>query len=119
MVGPIAYSCCIQSGYFTAKDGSRLVAVRVTDVLRKVKGKWLIVQEQVFVLVDLGAKRICCRNPDGKCPRTSRKFASQEFAIARQVRVRGHARSDNRNPGDPSRAIRRLEPNPPVPLGRF
>jgi ketosteroid isomerase-like protein len=54
VVGPIAYSRCIQSGYFTAKDGSRLdVAVRVTDVLRKVKGEWLIVQEHVSVPVDL------------------------------------------------------------------
>ena len=56
VVGPIAYSRCIQAGYFTAKDGSRLdVAVRVTDVLRKVKGKWLIVQEHVSVPVDLAS----------------------------------------------------------------
>ena len=48
MVGSLAYSRCIQSGYFTTKEGSRLdMAVRVTDVLRKVKGKWLIVQEHV------------------------------------------------------------------------
>jgi ketosteroid isomerase-like protein len=56
VVGPIAYSRCIQSGYFTAKDGSRLdAAVRVTDVLRKVKGQWLIVQEHVSVPVDLAS----------------------------------------------------------------
>lgn len=56
VVGPVAYSRCVQTGYFTAKDGSRLdVAVRVTDVLRKVKGKWLIVQEHVSVPVDLAS----------------------------------------------------------------
>ena len=47
VVGSLAYSHCIQSGYFTTKDGSRLdTAVRVTDV-HKVKGKWRIVQEHV------------------------------------------------------------------------
>jgi len=45
VAGPVAYSRNIQTGYFTAKDGSRIdLAVRVTDVLRKVKGKWLIVR---------------------------------------------------------------------------
>ncbi len=54
--GPIAYTHSIQSGYFTGKDGSKLeVAVRVTDVLHKVKGKWLIVQEHVSVPVDLAS----------------------------------------------------------------
>jgi len=55
VVGSAAYSRNVQTGYFTGKDGSRLdLAVRVTDVLRKVKGKWLIVQEHVSVPVDLG-----------------------------------------------------------------
>jgi ketosteroid isomerase-like protein len=50
----VAYGHNIQTGYFTRKDGSRLnVAVRVTDVYRKIKGKWLIVQEHVSVPVDL------------------------------------------------------------------
>jgi ketosteroid isomerase-like protein len=54
VVGPVAYTRNVQSGYFTRKDGSRLdVAVRVTDVLRKIKGHWLIVQEHVSVPVDL------------------------------------------------------------------
>jgi ketosteroid isomerase-like protein len=54
VVGALAYTRWIQSGYFTTQDGSRLdVAVRVTDVLHKVKGKWLIVQEHVSVPVDL------------------------------------------------------------------
>jgi len=54
VVGPVAYTRKMQSGYFTAKDGSKTeLAVRVTDVLRKTKGKWLIVQEHVSVPVDL------------------------------------------------------------------
>lgn len=54
VAGTVAYTHYIQSGYFTAKDGSRLdVNVRVTDVLRRIKGKWLIVQEHVSVPVDL------------------------------------------------------------------
>ena len=56
VVGPVAYARSIQSGYFTAQDGSRAdIAVRVTDVLRKVKGKWLIVQEHASVPVDLAS----------------------------------------------------------------
>jgi ketosteroid isomerase-like protein len=54
VVGLVAYARNIQTGYFTGKDGSRLDwAVRVTDVLRKINGKWLIVQEHVSVPVDL------------------------------------------------------------------
>jgi ketosteroid isomerase-like protein len=54
VVGTVAYGHNIQSGYFTAKDGSRLnVAVRVTDVYRKIGGKWLIVQEHVSFPVDI------------------------------------------------------------------
>lgn len=53
VVGSIAYTHNIQSGYFTGKDGSKLnLAVRVTDVLRKMNGKWLIVQEHISVPVD-------------------------------------------------------------------
>jgi ketosteroid isomerase-like protein len=56
IAGPVAYARNIQTGYFTGKDGSRVdLAVRVTDVLRKVKGKWLIVQEHVSVPVDLSS----------------------------------------------------------------
>lgn len=54
VVGSVAYAHNIQSGYFTDKDGKRLdLTVRVTDVLRKINGKWLIVQEHVSVPVDL------------------------------------------------------------------
>lgn len=54
VVGSLAYAHNIQTGYFTDKNGSRLdAAVRVTDVLRKTNGKWLIVHEHVSVPVDL------------------------------------------------------------------
>lgn len=52
--GSMAYAHNIQTVQFTAKDGSRLtLVVRVSDVLRKVNGKWLIVHEHVSVPVDL------------------------------------------------------------------
>jgi ketosteroid isomerase-like protein len=58
VVGPVAYGHSIQSGYFTAKDGSHLnVAVRVSDVYRKIRGKWLIVQEHVSFPVDLATAK--------------------------------------------------------------
>lgn len=54
VVGSVAYAHNIQAGYFTDKDGKRLdITVRVTDVLRKLNGKWLIVQEHVSVPVDI------------------------------------------------------------------
>ena len=54
VVGSVAYGHNIQSGYFTRKDGTRVdVAVRVTDVYRKMGGKWLIVQEHVSFPVDI------------------------------------------------------------------
>lgn len=54
VVGPVAYSHRIESAEFTGKDGSKLnLVVRVTDVYRKIKGKWLIVQEHVSVPVDV------------------------------------------------------------------
>jgi len=54
VVGPVAYGHNIQTGYFTSKDGARTdVAVRVTDVYRKIGGKWLIVQEHVSFPVDI------------------------------------------------------------------
>jgi ketosteroid isomerase-like protein len=53
-VGTVAYSHSIQSGQLTAKDGSRVsLTARVTDVYRKIHGRWLIVQEHVSVPVDL------------------------------------------------------------------
>ena len=52
--GKIAYSHCIQHGTWTNADGSPgEIAVRVSEVYRKIGGKWLIVQEHVSVPVDL------------------------------------------------------------------
>ena len=49
--GDVAYTRSIQS--FTGNMGSlHAMAVRVTDVLRKVNGKWLIVQEHVSVPIN-------------------------------------------------------------------
>lgn len=53
-VGPVAWSHSIQSVHYAAKDGAKKeFVVRVTDVYRKLAGKWLIVQEHVSVPVDL------------------------------------------------------------------
>jgi len=52
--GDVAYGHNIQATDATKADGSKLaVTVRVTDVYRKINGKWLIVQEHVSVPVDL------------------------------------------------------------------
>jgi len=52
--GDVAYGHNIQATDATKPDGSKLaVTVRVTDVYRKINGKWLIVQEHVSVPVDL------------------------------------------------------------------
>jgi ketosteroid isomerase-like protein len=49
--GDVAYTHSIQS--FTGNMGNlHAMAVRVTDVLRKVNGKWLIVQEHVSVPIN-------------------------------------------------------------------
>jgi ketosteroid isomerase-like protein len=58
VVGSVAYSHSIQAGQLTDKDGSKLdLTVRVTDVYRKLKGKWLIVQEHASVPVDLATQK--------------------------------------------------------------
>jgi uncharacterized protein (TIGR02246 family) len=55
VVGPVAYTHYIATGTMTDKDGKPMhVVVRSTDVLRKEKGKWLIVQEHNSLPVDLG-----------------------------------------------------------------
>jgi ketosteroid isomerase-like protein len=52
-VGPVAWSHSIQTMHYAAKDGAKKeFVVRVTDVYRKLAGKWLIVQEHVSVPVD-------------------------------------------------------------------
>jgi len=54
VVGSVAYGHNIQTGYFTRKDGSRVdVVVRVTDVYRKIRNQWLIVQEHVSFPADI------------------------------------------------------------------
>ena len=58
VVGSVAYSHSIQTGQLTGKDGSKVdLVARVTDVYRKLKGKWLIVQEHVSVPVDLATQK--------------------------------------------------------------
>jgi uncharacterized protein (TIGR02246 family) len=53
VVGPVAYDYSIQSASFTDKTGKKLdMVVRVTDIFRKMNGKWLIVHEHVSVPVD-------------------------------------------------------------------
>ena len=54
VVGSVAYGHSIQDIGFTGKNGKKNeLVVRVTDVYRKMGGKWLIVQEHVSVPVDL------------------------------------------------------------------
>jgi ketosteroid isomerase-like protein len=58
VIGSVAYSHSIQIGKFTGKDGYKMdLVVRVTDVYRKLKGKWLIAQEHVSVPVDLATQK--------------------------------------------------------------
>jgi len=54
VVGTVAYGHHIEDSVFTQKDGTKKeFVVRVTDVYRKVKDKWLIVQEHVSFPVDV------------------------------------------------------------------
>ena len=54
VVGSVAWGHNIQSGEFTAKDGSTVkIVARTTDIYRKINGKWLIVEEHNSVPVDL------------------------------------------------------------------
>jgi ketosteroid isomerase-like protein len=58
VVGPIAYGHSIQRVLFARKDGSKAdLVVRVSDVYRRIHGRWLIVQEHVSVPVDLDTGR--------------------------------------------------------------
>jgi ketosteroid isomerase-like protein len=51
--GDVAYGHSIQGGYMTDKAGKKSdLVVRVTDVYRKIDGRWKIVQEHVSVPVD-------------------------------------------------------------------
>jgi ketosteroid isomerase-like protein len=54
VVGPVAYGHSIQRVRFTRANGSKArLVVRVSDVYRKIRGRWLIVQEHVSVPVDI------------------------------------------------------------------
>ncbi len=56
--GDIAYSHSIQHFSATTTKGRRVaLAVRVTDVLQKINGKWLIVQEHVSVPIDFNTMK--------------------------------------------------------------
>lgn len=56
--GKIAYGHSIQHVSGTITDGSPLdMTVRVTDVYRKIDGKWLIVQEHVSVPIDFSGPK--------------------------------------------------------------
>jgi ketosteroid isomerase-like protein len=51
--GSMAYSHRIEDTHFTAADGTeKEMVTRVTDVYRKISGKWLIVHEHVSFPVD-------------------------------------------------------------------
>ena len=54
--GKIAYGHSIQHVLGKATDGSTIdMTVRLTDVYRKIDGKWLIVQEHVSVPIDFSS----------------------------------------------------------------
>ena len=54
VVGNVAYSHYVDDGSLADKDGKAThMVVRATDVWRKVKGKWLIVEEHNSFPVDL------------------------------------------------------------------
>lgn len=54
VVGSVAWAHSIDDGTLTDKDGKTMhLVVRATDVLRKIKGKWLIVEEHNSFPVDL------------------------------------------------------------------
>jgi ketosteroid isomerase-like protein len=54
--GRIAYGHCVQHAVGKDTKGQPIeFVVRVTDVYRKIKGRWLIVQEHVSVPVDMDA----------------------------------------------------------------
>jgi uncharacterized protein (TIGR02246 family) len=54
VVGSVAYGHNIQTAEVTGKDGKKQTLIsRTTDVYRKIKGQWLIVEEHNSVPVDL------------------------------------------------------------------
>jgi ketosteroid isomerase-like protein len=58
VAGNVAYSHHIEDTHFTKSDGSdQELVVRVTDIYRKINGKWLIVHEHVSFPVDVASGR--------------------------------------------------------------
>jgi uncharacterized protein (TIGR02246 family) len=56
--GKMAFSHSIQHGSLTGPDGNPMeMTVRVTDVYRKIDGKWLIVHEHVSVPIDFSGPK--------------------------------------------------------------
>lgn len=52
--GNLGFSHSIQHAVLTDKDGNKLsITARVTDVYRKINGKWLIIHEHISVPVDV------------------------------------------------------------------
>jgi ketosteroid isomerase-like protein len=52
--GNLGFSHSIQRAVFTDKNGKKVdMSFRLTDVYRKINGKWLIIHEHVSVPVDL------------------------------------------------------------------
>jgi ketosteroid isomerase-like protein len=53
--GDLAFSHSNQRAVVTDKDGKKAdITFRLTDVYRKINGKWLVVHEHVSVPVDVG-----------------------------------------------------------------
>lgn len=58
VVGSLAYGHNIETGEFVGKDGTKVkIAVRTTDIYRKINGKWLIVEEHNSIPVDLNTMK--------------------------------------------------------------
>jgi ketosteroid isomerase-like protein len=58
VAGTVAYGHNIQTSTFAGADGGKTeLTVRVSDVYRKVGGRWLIVQEHVSIPVDLATMK--------------------------------------------------------------
>ena len=56
--GALAFSHSIQHAVLTDTDGMKVdITARVTDIYRKINGKWLIIHEHISVPVDLATNK--------------------------------------------------------------
>ena len=56
--GTLAYGTSVQRGAWTEASGAPFrITLRVTDVYRKIDGRWLVVHEHISVPVDLGTDK--------------------------------------------------------------